>query len=155
MVVKRASFCLAVVQRQESCVAGSSYVSLTDLGKSTAGKGPGKKQKGSATPGASGANYGSTTLLRQPSHVDLSKCFGKSSYFSDINPRSMKRLMNILAVTGWLANQLLCVSVCLSVCLFVCPGSHLVSLLYIYHQNATLTRCFNRQKQTDMFLATT
>jgi len=119
MVVKRASFCLAVVQRQESCVAGSSYVSLTDVGKSTAGKGPGKKQKGSATPGASGANYGSTTLLRQPSHVDLSKCFGKSSYFSDINPRSMKRLMNILAVTGWLANQLLCVSVCLSVCLFV------------------------------------
>jgi len=79
-------------------------VSLTDVGKSTtagAGKGVvGKKQKGSIVPGASGANFGSTTLVRQPSHVDLSKCFGKSSYFSDINPRSMKRLMNILAVTG-------------------------------------------------------
>lgn len=49
---------------------------------------------------SSGTNLGSTTLLRRPSHIDLSNCFSKSSYFSDINPRSMKRLMNILAVTG-------------------------------------------------------
>ena len=81
---------------------GASYLSLTDVGKSTsgAGKGAGRKQKGTMTPGASGAVFGSTNLVRQPSHGDLSKCFGKSSYFSDINPRSMKRLMNILAVTG-------------------------------------------------------
>ena len=93
------------MQRQDSCVAGASYLSLTDVGKSGAtgaAKGPGKKQKGVASSNnmAAAANSGSTTLLRQPSHVDLSKCFGKSSYFSDINPRSMKRLMNILAVTG-------------------------------------------------------
>jgi len=83
---------------------GASYASLTDVGKSATGGGGkgvgGKKQKGSMAAGASGAAFGSSTLVRQPSHVDLSKCFGKSSYFSDINPRSMKRLMNILAVTG-------------------------------------------------------
>jgi len=66
-----------------------------------------KKPKGSVAAGASGAVFGSTSLVRQPSHVDLSKCFGKSSYFSDINPRSMKRLMNILAVTGAAASTLL------------------------------------------------
>ena len=55
---------------------------------------------GANSMGAATSNFGSSTLLRQQSHVDLSKCFGKSSYFSDINPRSMKRLMNILAVTG-------------------------------------------------------
>ena len=84
-------------------MVGASYLSLTDVGK-TSGKGHGKKQKGPSTnsmgPGAASGNFGSTTLMRQPSHVDLSKCFGKSSYYSDINPRSMKRLMNILAVTG-------------------------------------------------------
>lgn len=86
---------------------GASYLSLTE-----AGKGPGKKQKGTATnnatPGSSGANFGSTTLVRQQSHIDLSKTIGKSSYFSDINPRSMKRLMNILAVTGTSVPLLLC-----------------------------------------------
>jgi len=85
-------------------LAGASYLSLTDVGKSSAagGKGGGKKQKsGTLNNAGAASNFGgSTTLLRQPSHVDLSKCFGKSSYFSDINPRSMKRLMNILAVTG-------------------------------------------------------
>jgi len=94
-------------ERQESYTVGASYLSLTDVGKASTsggGKGTGKKQKGAAGKSemlaSSGTNLGSTTLLRRPSHIDLSNCFSKSSYFSDINPRSMKRLMNILAVTG-------------------------------------------------------
>lgn len=34
------------------------------------------------------------------SSFDLSKTLIKNDYFSDINPRSMRRLMNIVAVTG-------------------------------------------------------
>ncbi|CAH1776765.1 unnamed protein product [Owenia fusiformis] len=39
-------------------------------------------------------------LSRQPSTFDLSKALVKSDYFSDVNPRSMRRLMNLVAVTG-------------------------------------------------------
>ena len=87
-------------------MSGASYLSLTDIGKSGpsgAGKGGSRRQKPSVTNMTSalnGANCGSTTLVRHPSHFDLSKTFGKSSYFSDMNPRSMKRLLNILGVTG-------------------------------------------------------
>jgi hypothetical protein len=93
-------------------MAGASYLSLTDIGKSGGGgggssgggKGGSRRQKPSVTgsgSAANGTNFGSTNLVRQPSHFDLSKTFGKSSYFSDMNPRSMKRLLNILGVTGW------------------------------------------------------
>lgn len=37
---------------------------------------------------------------RQTSNLDLTKSLSKNSYFSDINPRNMRRLMNIVAVTG-------------------------------------------------------
>ena|SRR6218665_327208 len=78
-------------------MSGASYLSLTDIGKS----GKGRRQKQPTTSTVSN-NFGSTTLVRQPSMYDLSKSLGKSSYFSDINPRNMKRLMNILAITGQL-----------------------------------------------------
>jgi len=80
-----------------------------------------KKQKGAASVNSivAGPNGGSSTLLRQPSHVDLSKCFGKSSYFSDINPRSMKRLMNILAVTGIISYMFLSLAFCIAVSILV------------------------------------
>ena len=34
------------------------------------------------------------------SSFDLSNTFARNDYFSDINPRSMRRLMNIVSVTG-------------------------------------------------------
>ena len=34
------------------------------------------------------------------SAFDLSNTFARNDYFSDINPRSMRRLMNIVSVTG-------------------------------------------------------
>jgi len=96
-----------MLQRQESSMSGASYLSLTEIGKSgptgnNAGKGV-RRHKPSVTnmtATVNGANLGSSTLVRQPSLYDLSKTFGKSTYFSDMNPRSMKRLLNILGVTG-------------------------------------------------------
>ena len=37
---------------------------------------------------------------RQSSELDLTKAMTKHSYFSDINPKYMKRLVHIVAVTG-------------------------------------------------------
>lgn len=83
-------------------MTGASCISLNDVGKGGAngGKAGSRRQKPSASGTGLAANFGSSTLVRQPSHMDLSKTFGKSSYFSDMNPRSMKRLLNILGVTG-------------------------------------------------------
>lgn len=49
-----------------------------------------------------GSGYGSGMLTRHPSTFDLTKSLIKDTYFSDINPRNMRRLMNIIAVTGML-----------------------------------------------------
>lgn len=48
-------------------------------------------------PGIAGSFY------KGGSTFDLSKTIAKDSYFSDINPRNMRRLMNIIAVTGELS----------------------------------------------------
>lgn len=34
------------------------------------------------------------------SSMDLTNTVTKTDYFSDVNPRSMRRLMNIVAITG-------------------------------------------------------
>ena len=44
--------------------------------------------------------FASGPMVRQASQVDLTKTLNKNTYFSDVNPRNMKRLMNIIAVTG-------------------------------------------------------
>lgn len=78
-------------QKQDSgAQTGTSYISLSEA--STKG-GPRRRKLSSAL-------NTSTTLLRQPSIYDLSKSLNKTAYFSDINPRNMKRLMNILALTS-------------------------------------------------------
>lgn len=55
---------------------------------------------------------GSVPQMMYASSFDLSNTFARNDYFSDINPRSMRRLMNIVSVTGkqvklfliWLCN---------------------------------------------------
>lgn len=42
----------------------------------------------------------SIVVNRQPSQSDLSRTIGTNAYFSDVNPKNMKRLMHIVAVTG-------------------------------------------------------
>jgi ankyrin repeat-rich membrane spanning protein len=42
----------------------------------------------------------SGSQLVYASSFDLSNTFIRNDYFSDINPRSMRRLMNIVSVTG-------------------------------------------------------
>ena len=58
-----------------------------------------KRSKGRAS-STHGSGYGSGMLTRHPSTFDLTKSLIKDTYFSDINPRNMRRLMNIIAVTG-------------------------------------------------------
>ena len=62
-----------------------------------------KRSRGRAS-STHGSGYGSGMLTRHPSTFDLTKSLIKDTYFSDINPRNMRRLMNIIAVTGttWL-----------------------------------------------------
>lgn len=43
---------------------------------------------------------GSVPQMMYASSFDLSNTFARNDYFSDINPRSMRRLMNIVSVTG-------------------------------------------------------
>ena len=38
--------------------------------------------------------------LAGTSNFDITGTFTKNDYFSDVNPRSMRRLLNIVAVTG-------------------------------------------------------
>ena len=45
-------------------------------------------------------NLGGSMLVHAPSNFDLTKTFTKNSYFSDINPKNLRRLKNIVAVTG-------------------------------------------------------
>ena len=40
--------------------------------------------------------------LAGTSQFDITGTFTKNDYFSDVNPRSMRRLLNIVAVTGTL-----------------------------------------------------
>ena len=72
----------------------SSMLSLDDLKRK-----PSRKTTKSVR-GQSQSEGTGTNLLRQPSQVDLTKTLNKNTYFSDVNPRNMKRLMNIIAVTG-------------------------------------------------------
>lgn len=48
----------------------------------------------------SGANIGSSLTKKPMSTWDISKVIGNHDYFSDINPRNMRRLMNIVYITG-------------------------------------------------------
>ncbi|XP_045203576.2 kinase D-interacting substrate of 220 kDa B-like isoform X2 [Mercenaria mercenaria] len=78
------SLCEAVYQHQDSTVSQISGFSVVD---------PSIK-KGRAKP--------RTDSLSQVTHsnFDISHTLTKNDYFSDINPKSMRRLMNIVAVTG-------------------------------------------------------
>jgi ankyrin repeat-rich membrane spanning protein len=51
-----------------------------------------KKDRGFSFTGSTSNYFASAT--------DLSKTLIKNDYFSDMNPRSMRRLMNIVAITG-------------------------------------------------------
>lgn len=76
---------LGLFQHQESILSTSSESSKYSRKRSKSAK------FGSLTGSQGGVNTSS---------FDLSSQVVKNDYFSDINPRSMRRLMNIVAVTG-------------------------------------------------------
>ncbi len=86
------------LQRDPS-ISGS-VGSLPDSG----GKGLKRNRSRTSNPHG-GSVYGSGVLTRHPSTSDLTKSLVKDTYFSDINPRNMRRLMNIIAVTGMLLRE--------------------------------------------------
>lgn len=45
-------------------------------------------------------NRGGESVTQIQSSFDLTNTVTKNDYFSDINPRTMRRFMNIVAVTG-------------------------------------------------------
>ena len=49
---------------------------------------------------SSNVSLSAKATAAQTSQTNLAKTLGKSTYFSDANPRNMRRLMNIIAVTG-------------------------------------------------------
>ena len=75
------------VQRQESGMGSRS--SLTEGSSKRRGR-----------PNRQSSFIGGSLHNRQGSNFDLTKTLVKNSYFSDINPRNMRRLMNIVGVTG-------------------------------------------------------
>ena len=76
------TYLLAWLQ-QESVISTASLDSKT---------GPRRKGRGEGLSGSQAQMYASA--------FDLSNTFARNDYFSDINPRSMRRLMNIVSVTG-------------------------------------------------------
>ena len=69
--------------------------SITTSSAHLAGGGGGGGEGGRAT-----SLSGSLPGMIYASSFDLTSSLAKNDYFSDINPRSMRRLMNIVAVTG-------------------------------------------------------
>jgi hypothetical protein len=55
------------------------------------------RQKGHKRPGRQ-----DSVSIAGTSQFDITGTFTKNDYFSDVNPRSMRRLLNIVAVTGTL-----------------------------------------------------
>ena len=76
-------------------VSGSSALTLAEPGKA-------KHRRKGTSPSGSMANIFASggSLIKHASTFDLSKNLMTNMYFSDINPRNMRRLMNIVAVTG-------------------------------------------------------
>ena len=78
---------MLTLQKQESIMGSRS--SLSSVGKGRHGR---NRHGGSV--------MGARDTTRHGSNFDLTKTLVKNTYFSDINPRNMRRLMNIVGVTG-------------------------------------------------------
>lgn len=68
---------------------------------------------------------GSLPQMMYASSIDLSNTFARSDYFSDINPRSMRRLMNIVSVTGTSNENSLA-------CLYTCWGFFMCHVKFLF-----------------------
>lgn len=77
----------ACLQRYDSVMTVVSTQSINEVGKK-------KRNRGDSESALN--NFAANRAVSQ---LDLSRSLGKNSYFSDVNPRSLKRLMNIVAVT--------------------------------------------------------